>query len=86
MKEKLGKIPADSYSVQSMDLSGNNLSAVPSEIASYPLLDIVSLASNQIRALVSGDLSLTAVVVSLDVSFNQISSIAEGALAGDFTL
>ena len=84
MKEKLAKIPADSYSVQSMDLSGNNLTAVPSEVASYPLLDAVSLASNQIGALVSGDLQLNATLKSLDVSFNQISSIAVGALPGDF--
>ena len=84
MKEKLAKIPADSYSVQAMDLSGNNLTAVPSEVASYPLLDTVSLASNQIGALVSGDLQLTATLKSLDVSFNQISSIAVGALPGNF--
>ena len=83
MKEKLAKIPADSYSVQSMDLSGNNLTEVPSEVASYPLLDTVSLASNLIKALVLGDLQLSATLKSLDVSFNQISSIAVGALPGD---
>ena len=69
--------------VDVVDLSGNALTQVPSNLPqSFPQAKKLSLAKNQITSIGSGQLTLTATVASLDVSANNISSIAANALPG----
>jgi len=69
--------------VDVVDLSGNALTKVPSNLPqSFPQVTSLSLANNQITSIGSGQLTLTATVKSLDVSTNNIASIAVNALPG----
>ena len=69
--------------VDVVDLSGNALTKVPSNLPqSFLLVVSLSLANNQITSIGSGQLNLVAPVASLDVSTNNISSIAASALPG----
>ena len=69
--------------VDVVDLSGNALTLVPSNLPqSFPQTKKLSLAKNQITSIGSGQLTLTATVASLDVSANNISSIATNSLPG----
>ena len=69
--------------VDVVDLSGNALTQVPSNLPqSFPLVTSLSLAKNQITSIEDGQLTLAATVASLDVSTNNISSIAANALPG----
>jgi Leucine-rich repeat (LRR) protein len=70
--------------IDTIDLSGNLLTKVPTNLAQqFVNVTTLSLASNGITSIGSGELSLKATVVSLDVSNNSISTIASGALPGD---
>jgi len=69
--------------VDVVDLSGNVLTKVPSNLPqSFPQANKLSLAKNQITLIGSGQLNLPATVASLDVSTNNITSIAASALPG----
>ena len=69
--------------VDVVDLSNNSLTQVPSNLPqSFPQAKKLSLAKNQITSIGSGQLTLAATVTSLDVSSNNISSIATNALPG----
>jgi len=68
--------------VDTFDLSGNQLTIVPKNLPQYTKLVSVSLANNSITSVGSTDLSLTANVTLIDLSNNQISSIAAGSLPG----
>ena len=84
MASKLAKCPASSYSVDTFFLDGNALTVVPSALIDYPLLDRLSLANNKITSVKKGQLTLSAAVVQLDLSSNQIDAIDADSLPGDF--
>jgi Leucine-rich repeat (LRR) protein len=67
-----------------IDLSGNLLTRVPSNLTQFPQIKTVSLASNNITSLASGDLSFkqNTFKLFLNVSNNQITSIAPNAFPG----
>jgi len=77
------KIPA-STPVDQLDLSGNLLTRVPANLTQYPTLNNLSLASNFITSIASGDLTLPANVVVLDVSKNLISSVSKDSLPANY--
>jgi Leucine-rich repeat (LRR) protein len=68
--------------IDTFDLSGNKLTIVPKDLTQYAQLTRVTLANNSITSVGSTDLSLTGNVVLIDLSNNQISSIAAGSLPG----
>ena len=69
--------------VKTLDLSGNLLTQVPTDLTQLANVTSLSLASNGLTSIGSGELKLKATVVSLDVSNNSISTIATDALPGD---
>ena len=77
------KIPA-STPVDQLDLSGNLLTRVPANLTQYPTLNKLSLASNSITSIASGDLTLPANVIVLDVSKNLISSVSKDSLPANY--
>ena len=82
MASIIKKILPSLYAVYAFDLSQNNLTVVPSGLDLFSLLNYLSLASNQIAAINSGDVGLTAAVSFLDFSANQITTVAPNALPG----
>ena len=84
MASKLSKCPSSSYSVDTFILDGNALAVVPSALTDYPLLDRLSLANNKITSVKKGQLTLSAAIVQLDLSSNQIDAIDADSLPGDF--
>ena len=86
MESILTSIPPDSYAVDTFDLSENALTFVPTALVQYTQLISLSLAKNQITEIKSGDLTLGAAVVSLDLSENAIGSIASDALPSKWSV
>ena len=82
MASIMKKILPSLYAVYAFDLSQNNLTVVPSGLGSFYLLSFLSFASNQIAAINSGDINLTAAVSFLDFSANRITSVAPNSLPG----
>lgn len=68
--------------IDTIDLSGNLLTKVPTNLAQLTSVTSLSLASNGITSIGSFDLELQATIVSLDLSNNLISSIAVFGLPG----
>ena len=69
-------------SVDTMVLDGNMLTKVPSGLVNFTQLSTLSMAYNQITSILSNDLTLSAELISLDLSNNTISDIETGALPG----
>ena len=69
--------------IDTFDLSFNQLQNVPANLAQFVNVTSLSLASNGLTSIGSGELNLKATVVSLDVSNNSISTIATDALPGE---
>ena len=63
-------------------LSSNQLSQIPSDLPQYAQLASLSVASNAITSIAASQVALTANATFLDFSMNQISAIAAGALPG----
>jgi len=77
--DKIAWAPIDTF-----DLSGNLLTEVPANLAlQLSNVTSLSLASNGLTSIGSGELNLKATVVSLDVSNNSISTIATDARPGE---
>ena len=68
--------------VDTMNLSGNQLTKIPSGLPQYETLVSVTVANNSITSVGSTDLSLSGNVTLIDLSYNQISVIAPGSLPG----
>ena len=81
MAEVIGNIAATTP-VDRMDLSGNLLTRVPANLTQYSTLTNLWFASNSITSIASGDLTLQANVIILDVSNNSITNIANNSLPG----
>ena len=69
--------------INTLILDENRLTQVPTNLAQLANVTTLSLASNGLTSIGSGELNLKATVVSLDVSNNSISTIATDALPGD---
>ena len=68
--------------VDSFDLSSNLLTTVPVGLPQYATLVNLNLSTNAIAAVATAELNLPAAVKSLDLSSNQISTIAASSLPG----
>ena len=68
--------------VDTFDFSGNLLTAVPANLPQFNQLANLNLANNSIAAVATAELNLPAAVKSLDLSSNQISTIATSSLPG----
>ena len=68
--------------VDTLDLSGNLLTAVPANLPQFNQLANLNLANNSIAAVATAELNLPAAVKSLDLSSNRISTIAASSLPG----
>jgi Leucine-rich repeat (LRR) protein len=82
MKAIIYNVPSTTP-VDTFDLSGNQLTAVPSGLTQFNELTNLNLSTNAITAVETGQLKLTVAVKSLDLSFNQISAIAASSLPGN---
>ena len=66
--------------VDTINLNANKLIKVPATLLQkYPNVTSLSIASNQITAISANDFNLTANFVLIDLSNNNISSVASGA-------
>ena len=72
--------------IDTFDLSFNQLKNVPANLAQFVNVTALSLASNGLTSIGTGELNLKATVVSLDLSNNSISTIATDALPGEDTI
>ena len=68
--------------IDTFDFSGNQLTQVPINLAQFNQLTNLNLSTNAITAVGSGQLNLPAAVLSLDLSSNKISIIAQSSLPG----
>ena len=68
--------------VDTIDLSGNQLSKVPSGLPQYQQLVSVNISSNAITTVNSGDLTVDGSVTNLDMSSNVITTISSNSLPG----
>ncbi len=71
------------YTMNTMYLDSNQLVKVPAAISSFVGLSALDMSYNKIEELGTGDLWLTAPVVRLYVSGNQISKIAPRSIQGN---
>lgn len=71
------------YTMTTMYLDSNQLGKVPAAISSFVGLSALDMSYNKIEELKAGDLWLTAPVVRLYVSGNQISKIAPQSIQGN---
>lgn len=74
------------YTMNTLYLDSNQLIKVPAAISSFVGLSALDMSYNKIEELKTGDLWLTAPVVRLYVSGNQISTIAPRSVQGDILL
>jgi Leucine-rich repeat (LRR) protein len=81
MKAIVENIPATTP-VDTMDLSGNKMTQIPTGLAQYKTLANLNISSNLIEAVNEGELSLNGPVVKLDISFNGITKISTNSLPG----
>ena len=81
----VGNIPATTP-LDILIMSNNTLTKIPDSLPQYTQLTTLSVASNAITSVATGQVALTANVVLLDFSSNQISSIAAGSLPGEFSI
>jgi len=72
--------------VDTFDLSGNQMTSVPSGLTQFNELANLNLSTNAITAVETGQLKLPAAVKSLDLSSNQISVIAASSLPGNYLI
>jgi len=68
--------------VDTFDFSGNLLTVVPANLPQFNQLVNLNLSNNSIVVVGTGELNLPAAVKSLDLSSNQISTIAASSLPG----
>ena len=78
----VGNIPATTP-LDILIMSKNTLTKIPDSLPQYTQLTTLSVASNAITSVATGQVALTANVVLLDFSSNQISTIAAGSLPGE---
>jgi len=69
--------------VDTFDFSQNLLTVVPPNLPQFNQLSNLNLSTNAIVAVGTGELNLPAAVNSLDLSSNQISTIAASSLPGN---
>ena len=81
MKAIIANVPPTTP-VDTFDFSGNLLTAVPANLPQFNQLANLNLANNSIAAVATAELNLPAAVKSLDLSSNQISTIAASSLPG----
>ena len=81
MTKIVGNIPATTP-LDILIMSKNTLTKIPDSLPQYTQLTTLSVASNAITSVATGQLSLTADLVSLDLSSNSISNIADNSLPG----
>ena len=82
MTKIVGNIPATTP-LDILIMSKNTLTKIPDSLPQYTQLTTLSVASNAITSVATGQVALTANVVLLDFSSNQISTIAAGSLPGE---
>jgi Leucine-rich repeat (LRR) protein len=85
MNAIVDNIPATTP-VDTMDLSWNKLTQIPTGLPQYKTLAILNISSNLIEAVNEGELSLNGSVVKLDISFNVITKISPNSLPGMYKL
>jgi len=77
-------IKSSALKVDTLLLNSNNLQRIPTGLDQFPHLVNLNLASNSITAVGATDISgLTGAVELIDLSRNQIASIAAAAFPGD---
>jgi Leucine-rich repeat (LRR) protein len=68
----------------SLDVSGNRLTHVPSQLSKFERLNYVDLSYNNIRNLSSGAFNFTAKSINLFINNNKIRSIEPDAFQGRY--
>ena len=85
METVFSKIPVTAP-IDTVDLSNNSLTFIPNYLTTYPELANVILATNNITSIGSNDLQLVGNVTLIDISSNQITSIADNSFPSLFLI
>jgi Leucine-rich repeat (LRR) protein len=79
VKNAIDSLPSTTP-VDTFYLQGNALTFIPSGLTQFTQLTTIDLSGNQITAINTAELTLSAAVISLDLSSNLIAQIASGSL------